>query len=818
MADTHQFIFQPPHMRLLKRLLLGAIILLGITFLVGYFWMRSSRPDYNANLRLPGLSQPVEVLFDEHAIPHIYAQNEQDMYMALGYVHAQDRLFQMEVIRRLADGRLSEIFGEQTLSTDRLFRTMDFRRHAKMSVAHMMQDSTQPYVQAVRAYLKGVNEYVANGKKPVEFGILGIGSSPFTMEDVEVIISYMGYTFTGAFRAEAVATTIASKWGDDYLQDIFGNWPDSAWQIPVQPSAYHPDSALALTFARIAETAGEVSRSLPYPTFMGSNGWVVSGRKTQSGKPILANDTHIAFAQPSVWYEAHLECPGFSIYGNFLAGTPVPALGHSAGKGWGITMFENDDMDFYREKPNPQNPDEVWVRDHWEPLEVRNDIIRVKGEDDVVIELKRSRHGPILNGAFDGIRDWQDPIAMWWVHDQFPSSHLQAFYGLAHARNATEASKAVSLLTSPGLNIMWADTTGDIAWWAAGKLPIRPKHVNPNLILDGSSGNDDPLGWLPFSQNPQILNPERGVLYTANNQPQDMGSGPVAGYYVPSNRARRIESLLFNDKSDWTEASMRDVINDNVSEVYPELLRSIMPVIDTARLKPDAMAPYHALAAWDGSHELTDIEPAIFYRFLYMVYRDALRDELGYEAFKSFEHSLALKRNTRSLLLNDASKWWDNVNTSQRETRADIFTHAFDEAACKLENQLGDDMSQWYWELVHKLEHKHPLGAIPVIGPMLFNVGSFDVPGGQETINNLDFPLDSTGNYKVLSGPALRRIIDFGNKDDRFSVNPTGQSGHPLSPYYDDQAELFGPGGKRREYLDRKDVEKMKIGRTVLKP
>jgi penicillin G amidase len=805
-------------MRLLRNVIIGLFSLFVVTALVGYFWMKSSRPDYNADLKLPGLSQQVEVMFDDHAVPHIYAQNERDLFMALGYIHAQDRLFQMEMIRRLADGRLSEVFGDKTLSTDKLFRTMGFREHARNSVALIMRDTTKPHVQAALAYLRGVNHYVAFGKKPVEFSILGLEGTPFSMEDIEVIISYMGYTFTGAFKAEAVATTIASRWGTDYLKDIFSNWPDSSWKIPVQSAGKQSDSSLALAFLDMADKAGDVSKNLPYPTYSGSNGWVVSGKKTKSGKPILANDTHIAFAQPSVWYEAHLECPGFSIYGNFLAGTPVPALGHHDAAGWGITMFENDDMDFYREKQNPDNPNQVWNKDHWEDLQIRKETIKVKGGEDVILEVKRSRHGPILNGAFDGIKEYTDPIAMWWIHDQFPSTHLEAFYMLSHADRVPEAREAVSLLTSPGLNIMWADTTGDIAWWAAGKLPIRPAHVNPNLILDGSSGADDPTGWVPFELNPQILNPARGVLYTANNQPEDMGNGLVAGYYVPSNRARRIEALIFNDRNDWTEASMREVINDHTSATFPEIVRQILPLIDTTKLRAESMAPYHVLAAWDGTHELTDIEPTIFYKFLYTIYRDVLRDELGHDAFKSFLHSLTLKRNTRSLLMNDSSRWWDDSQTPKRESRSDILTKAFDEAACKLENQLGDEVDQWYWELVHKIEHKHPLGAIPFIGPLLFNVGPFDVPGGQETINNLDFPLDSTGEYKVSSGPALRRIVDFGSKDDRFSVNPTGQSGHPLSPYYDDQAEMFATGGKRREYLDRKDVEKVKIGKTVLKP
>jgi penicillin amidase len=391
------------------------------------------------------------------------------------------------------------------------------------------------------------------------------------------------------------------------------------------------------------------------------------------------------------------------------------------------------------------------------------------------------------------------------------------FYELSHAGDATAAAQAVEKLSSPGLNIMWADTLGNIAWWAAGKLPIRPAHVNPSLILDGSTGLDDPTGWLPFSQNPQILNPERGVLYTANNQPDDMGSGPVPGYYVPSNRARRIEELLYTDKSDWTEADARAMINDITCPTYPELIRSILPAISRDSLSPEASKAMGLLGAWDGRHALEDVEPTLYYRFLYRVYRRMLLDELGHTAFRAFEHSMSLKRNTTALLQNDSTRWWDDKSTPRRETRREVLTTALNEAVSDLQRQLGRDMSDWTWQRVHFLEHRHPLGILPLVGGW-FSVGPFPAPGGQETINNLDFSLDSTGVYKVISGPALRRIVDLGETGTRYSVNPTGQSGHLTSPHYDDQARLFVNGGKRPEPIDWKTIESSHQGRLLLKP
>ncbi len=500
-----------------------------------------------------------------------------------------------------------------------------------------------------------------------------------------------------------------------------------------------------------------------------------------------------------------------------MAGTPIGALGHTDFGGWGLTMFENDDVDFYREKANPTNANQVWYKDHWENLSISEESIKVKNAPSVTIKIKKSRHGILMNDSFDKMSDQKDPIALWWVFNQFPSYHLESFYQMAHAKNVQEVQIAASKLTSPGLNIMWADTQGNIAWWAAGKLPKRPAHVNPMLILDGSTGKDDIQGWNDFSLNPQIINPTRGVLYTANNQPADMGNGLVAGYYVPGNRAARIEELLFNDKKDWDESSVREVINDVTSSSFKQLLKDIVPVIDAKQLKPEALQALKLLQTWDGSHELSDIEPTIFYRFVYHFSKNTMKDELGSEVYKAYEHNSNFKRNMASLLRNEQSPWWDNVSTSTKETRQMILTLSFKDAIEDLETSLGKNQQQWKWEKVHLLTHKHPLGILPVIGK-LFNVGPLPAPGGRETINNLDFPIDSSGVYTISYGPALRRILDFGNPNFGRSVLPTGQSGHLLSKHYDDQAQMFVEGGSRQELMDKKTIEKEKIGKLIITP
>ncbi|MFT4032690.1 MAG: penicillin acylase family protein [Siphonobacter sp.] len=796
-------------MKFFKWILLSILLLLIIAGVWGWLYFRSKAPNLNTELKLAGLKASVEVYYDEYGIPHIYASNEDDLFYAFGYVHAQDRLFQMEMIRRLADGRLSEVFGAKALPSDQFFRTLSFRHYAKRTIDSVYH--TQPnagFVKAAEAYVKGVNAYIKNGTIPLEFQLAKIPLTEYTLEDIEIIEAYMGYGFAEAFRSEAVFTTIAEKLGSAYLADISGEWPANEPTIPTRkipnPPVVSGDTLAAQSLARVADFVVDLERQLPYPPYHGSNGWVISGKKTKSGKPILSNDTHIGFAQPSVWYEAHLNAPGFNFYGSFLAGTPFGALGHSDYGGWGLTMFENDDVDFYRERPNPKNPKQVWYRDHWEELVTRKETIPVKDSAAVTIEVQESRHGILIQDVFDVLKNFkQQPISLWWTFYKFPSRLSEAFFELAHAKNADGAGRAVAKIHAPGLNFMWADTEGNIAWWAAARLPKRPAGSRPYLIQDGSTGAGEPAGWYDFSQNPQILNPERGVLYTANNQPADMGNGLIPGYYVPGDRARRIEQLLFNDKTDWTPQQVRTIINDVTNPSYPVLLRKLLPL-----LKPNSQlqtAAYQKLQHWNGAHELKNVEPAIFYRWIYHIYQLSIVDELGEPATK-FINNVSFKRNMAHWLQNDASPWWDNVNTPEKETRTQILSLAFEKAIIDLEKQLGSEVNNWTWEKVHSIEYKHPLSVAGDLMARVFNVGPFPVPGGRETINNLDFGMDSTGIYKVTYGPALRRIVDFADPLNATGCIPTGQSGIVSSEHYKDQAELYVSGQARPERMEKQSI------------
>ncbi|MCZ8217153.1 MAG: penicillin acylase family protein, partial [Cyclobacteriaceae bacterium] len=370
---------------------------------------QSSKPTLNGELVLIGLEETVEVFYDEYGVPHIYANNEHDAYYALGYVHAQDRLFQMEMLRRAAGGRLSEVLGPDLIKVDKLFRTLGINKFATESAKQFLSSDTSAYQRGALAYQSGINEFIKTGKTPIEFLIMGIPKTEFKPEDIYLAVGFMSFGFAEALQADPVLEKIKNEFGVAYLQNLAVQTPANAEII----KNFNGEIKAAGTDSLIS-AVHEALQYLPVPRLQGSNGWVMSGSRTASSLPILANDTHIGFGQPAVWYEAHIEYPGFRFYGHHLAGIPFGLLGNNDKIGWGLTMFENDDLDFFVEELNPENVNQVKFKDQWENLSVRNEIIKVKGQEDIVLEIKSSRHGPIVNGGIDNIDSEGKPIAMWW--------------------------------------------------------------------------------------------------------------------------------------------------------------------------------------------------------------------------------------------------------------------------------------------------------------------------------------------------------------------------------------------------------------------
>lgn len=477
-------------------------------------------------------------------------------------------------------------------------------------------------------------------------------------------------------------------------------------------------------------------------------------------------------------------------------------------------MFQNDDLDLIVEKPNPDNPKEVWYQGRWVALQEREEIIAVKGAAPVTLRLRRSPHGPIVNDAIPGAAG-SHPVAMWWAFLETENPVLEAFYALNRANSLGRARAAASQIHAPGLNVVWANADGDIGWWAAARLPKRPAGVNPSFMLDGASAESDKLGFEDFSANPQEENPARGYVVSANHQPA--GSLQVPGYYNLWDRAQRLDEQLRPDGVKWDMAKAQALQLDVQSGFAQRLLQPLLPALRAAAAaNAQELAMVERLAAWPGRHELGLSEPVLFHQFLYELTREAMADEMGEAMFDNLRRTRALDHALPRLAADAASPWWDKRGTPAVETREQIVALAWKAALAHLRQTLGADPAGWTWGRAHTLTHGHPLGLQKPLD-RIFNVGPLPAPGGHELPNNMAQRL-GPAPWAVAYGPSTRRVIDFARAGEALGSNPVGQSGVWGDRHYEDQARMHVQGGYRLQVLNEPDVLAHTRSTLILKP
>ena len=791
----------------MKRSLTALALIVAATAAGAYWYLDSKLPQRSGELHLSALQAPVSVAYDERGVPHIQAEHEADLYRALGYVHAQDRLFQMEMLRRLARGELAEVLGSKLVATDRLFRTLGIREHADRYARQM--DMHSPSSQALLAYLDGINQYQASRPAPLEFDLLGIDPRPFTPADTLSVAGYMAYSFAAALRTEPLLTHVRDQLGADYLKVFDLDWhPRGVLGQPLATGDWQDLDAIAqLSHAALLDAG--------LPQFEGSNAWAVSGSRTASGKPLLAGDPHIRFAVPAVWYEAQLSYPGFELYGHHQALNPVASLGHNRDFAWSLTMFQNDDLDLIAEKTNPDNPKQVWYRGQWVELQSREELIEVKDAEPVRLTLRRSPHGPIINDAL-GDSVGSTPIALWWAFLETANPILDGFYQLNRAASLDQARAAVEQIEAPGLNIVWANASGDIGWWAAAKLPRRPAGVNPNFILDGASGEAEKDGFYPFSANPQEENPARGYIVSANYQPLAPSGIEIPGYYNLVDRGQRLNQRLADNSVKW-DLHNSQALQLDPGNGYPQrLLAPIAADLRAAAGDDRERALVEQLLAWNGEHRLDSTAASLFNQLVYQLSAEAMRDELGQSVFDNLLHTRVLDSALPRLAADSGSPWWDKRGSAAVENRADTVKAAWQASLAHLESTLGDDPASWAWGDAHTLTHAHPLGQQQPLDK-LFNVGTFAAPGGHETPNNQSHRV-GPAPWPVVYGPSTRRLIDLADADTALGINPVGQSGVLFDRHYQDQAQAYIDGEYQPMHLSEADVAANTRSRLTLLP
>ncbi len=794
-------------MKTLKKIGIYSIVLIATIALGLYFFVQTLKPNYNGNLDLENLEKEVQVYYDNYGIPHIYAESEEDAFRSLGYVHAQDRLWQMELLRRIGTGRLSEIFGTDMLKTDKFLLSLGIDEASKKTVASL--DNNSETVKLTQAYLDGVNQFMENGPTPIEFYLTGVEKKPFVLEDVYNTIGYMAFSFAMGHKTDPLLSEIKNKLGDAYLIDLEVDADSTLTTIK-----NHPFEQSDLKYG-VSQLAFSSLEKLPVPLFEGSNSWVLSPEKTKNGHVIFANDPHIGFSQPSVWYEAHISTPTYEKYGYHLAGVPFPLLGHNRNTAYGLTMFENDDINFYEEQQNPNDSTQYNYKGEWKKYEVVTKTIKVKDTEDVKFSYKKTLHGSVLNGIADQIKS-EKPIAMSWVYTSNENKTLDAFNDIIHSDNITDFKNALKGIHAPGLNIMYGDTDGNVGWFATAKIFQMPDSVNTKFILNGSSGKNEIIEYLDFSNNPNAVNPPNNYVYSANNQPEAINGKIYPGYYLPENRAKRITEIL-DAKNNWSSADVQKMITDVTSAVDDEVLRNLIADLNFTKLSAEEKELISKIKTWSGEANLNSIESTVYQKWIYNFLKYTFRDELDKEQFTGLMATHFLKRTIAPMAKKQESVWWDDINTSEKETKTIIITKAFKQSYKELVATLGNDYKAWTWNKVHTLEHEHPIGKVEALRSF-FNVGPFPVNGTREVINNMSFAYAENGFYNVTSGPSTRRVIDFSDVENSMSIIPTGQSGNSFSSHYKDQAEMYIKGEFRKMLLNKLEIINNKESLLIFNP
>ena len=772
-------------MSFFKKFLKILVVLLILLTVGGFIFKNSLKPNYKGDLELTSLQSEVEVFYDEYGVPHIYAQNQNDAYIALGYAHAQDRLWQMELVRRISAGRLSEIFGKEMIKTDKFFLGLGIEAAAIKSIQKL--DTTTQAYKLTKAYLNGINQFIENGSTPIEYRLIGIEKEKFTIKDIYNVFGYMSFGFAQAHKTDPLMTNFKNKLGIAYLQDLGIEIDPSSTLIHNHNPVSESDVASSLT-ASVTDLLSDV----PIPPFIGSNSWVVGAEKTKNKKVLFANDPHIMFTQPAVWYQSHIVTPDFEIYGFNLALTPFPLLGHNRNYAYGLTMFENDDIDFYEEAGDQE-------------YEIRKRTIKVKNGDAVTFEVRVGKHGSIMNDFIESI-DSEKSIAMDWIYTKLENEMLTASYKMSHANSLPEFKEGASMIYAPGLNVMYGDANDNIAWFASAKLFTRANNANSKFILDGANGQDDKLDYLDFSENPQAINPPWHYVYSANNQPDSIAGALYSGYYLPEDRAKRIVNLL-EPKNDFTKEDMKGMINDIQSSVVSGLIPIIFENITKTDLSDNEKKAIEILKNWKGDYKTDKVAPTIYTKFLYQFVENTFADEMGKEGFQQFLNTHIYKRQIAKQIKMEESVWWDDIKTKgTKEVRNEIFTKSLHQTVNALEAQFGSDIQKWTWDKAITVTHKHAFDKVVSL-KKFFNVGPFVTNGSNGVLNNQIFDINKSGIYEVKGGPSTRRIIDFSDVENSVAIIPTGQSGNVFSKHYKDQAQKYLDGEFVKMLLNEKEIK-----------
>ena len=798
-------------MKTFKKFLRGLLIIIVIAMIAGLIFIRyishKGLPEYSGTLDLKGIKEEVTVIRDEFAVPHIYAKNEEDLYTAVGYVMAQDRLWQMDLVRRATLGRLSEIFGKEFIETDLLLRALHYPDKSK----EILANADSVHLKALQAFCNGINEYIekAGTRLPIEFSILGYKPEPFEPISSANLIGYMSWDQATGWE-QMVLDQIRLKVGDSLYRELI---PDTTLGKTRVYPLYTKDS-LQFQIQSSLLKANDLLEDLGLHVFHASNNWAVNGKRSSTGKPILCNDTHMSLTIPGIWYQMHQVIPGkLDVSGVAIPGEPFIIMGHNQRIAWGLTTVDVDNIDFYEEKIKDDDSLQYLYNDEWKKMEVRREVIYIKGGAKVERENRFTHRGPVISN-FKGIP--KKIITMHW--SGYETGNLfRSFYLLDRAGDWKEFTDALSTYKTLCSNIAYADVEGNIGMYCAAGIPIRNRD-NERIILPGWTDKYDWKGFVPFENLPHSYNPGNGYVSSANNKtagndyPYFIGAWPDL-----SSRIDRIREMI-EQKPVLSPEDMKVMQNDQHSVLARNMNIKIIELLSAVNdLNKDEKTGFDILKKWKGGLMSKDLAAAaVFETFYFKLSNNLLKDEIDTVLYSSYFNESMLRFAIVNIWNNPASGWWDDITTGKKESMTDIVRKTLSNSVEFLTANFGTDTVKWKLGNFHALSLEHPLGTINILNKIFhLNRGPLEVGGSTYTISRYSYPFNEP--FKCNFGSSQRHIYNVADWDASRTVIPTGNSGEPASKFYCDQTQMYVNGQYHGEYFSDDSVKKHEKFKLILK-
>lgn len=808
-------------MRNWKKIVIGISLTLIITFVVAgaifHHMLLSSLPDYNQKISTNKISSDIEVYRDSFAVPYIVAKSDEDVAFALGYLHAQERLFSMDIIRRAGEGRLAEILGEKAIPFDKMFRTVGLERNIKSNLSKF--DPT--VMRLLQAYSNGVNEFISKRKEnlPIEFDVLGYQPEKWKPIHSLIVIKMMAWELNIGWWTDLSFSELIQKLGKEKVLEILPDYPENAPTIIADNLKYLPtiNSTLVETDKAFRQLMGWTG------THIGSNNWVVNGNKSASGKSIIANDPHLAFSAPGTWYAAVIKSNGWDAAGVTLPGVPGIVIGKSNNISWVLTNVMNDDSDFYVEKLDSSQT-KYFLDGQWQNLKIIKDTIRIKNKKDEVITIKETHRGPIISDIhpFEFIYNESDlkmpPISLRWSGNDF-SDEMLAFYKINKSNNWNEFREGVKYFGIPGQNFVYADASGNIGYIMGARVPIRSNN-NPTLVFDGTNSQNDWKGYVPVQDIPVILNPSENFIATANNKVLKNFKYHISNLWEPSSRIDRIRELLTSKQrhsvNDFEKYQM-----DQVSPYAKTITSYLLNAFEGIKVKDQNLnTALELFSKWDFDLNKYSQTPSIYAVFLKYLLKNIYYDEMGDDLYNRFVFLANVPyRSLLQILEKPNSTWFDDVNTKKIESRDEIIRKSLSDALTELEDKYGKDLVNWQWGRMHTVTFKHAFSGNFSLLDKFINIGPFEIGGDGTTIFNTEYPFAKSidefamfrhNEFDNILGPSMRFIYDFSDPDKFDLILTTGQSGSTMSDHYKDQTPLWLGGKYMKIKTDESSILKNK--------